>query len=104
MDSDQARSNGARTAISVIFYGCFKTSRNFGVASTLSLAHNHRSNVPNVPQPEMKLIDIIGVKKEADPNEAKADEGEIDLDRAINRPSKANAIEEARRPVSRCSE
>ena len=52
----------------------------------------------------MKLIDIIGVKKEADPNEAKADEGEIDLDRAINRPSKANAIEEARRPVSRCSE
>ena len=52
----------------------------------------------------MKLIDIIGVKK-ADPNEAKADEGEINLDRAINGPSKANAIGEARRrPVSRCSE
>ena len=52
----------------------------------------------------MKLIDITGVKK-ADPNEAKADEKEIDLDRAINRPSKADAIEEAtRRPVSRSSE
>ena len=52
----------------------------------------------------MKLIDIIGVKK-ADPNEAKADEEEINLDRAINGPSKANAIGEAwRRPVSRCSE
>ena len=52
----------------------------------------------------MKLIDIIGVKKEADPKESKADEGEIDVDRAINRPSKANAIGEARRPVSRCAE